>query len=182
MQTGTTDEAPRRWFRRYWTFGVGSGAHVLVAALLDWRASAPRMGHPRRKVPISDLEPRALAAVDLCWWPLGAGGHFVRLNGRIYEAIAARIQRRPRCDLYHSALVGPTRRGAVRDRADAGAGPEREATRRRRRGRQPLAAATSDLPLRDRVLEKGAPPTRGGRLPPAPGGGGGCAPPWQGGT
>ena len=39
MQTGTTDEAPRRWFRRYWTFGVGSGAHVLVAALLDWRAS-----------------------------------------------------------------------------------------------------------------------------------------------
>ena len=64
-------------------------------------ASAPRMGHPRRKAPISDLEPRALAAVDLCWWPLGAGGHFVRLNGRIYEAIAARIQRRPRCDLYH---------------------------------------------------------------------------------
>ena len=32
-----------------------------------------------------------MAAVDLCWWPLGAGGHFVRLNGRIYEAIAARI-------------------------------------------------------------------------------------------
>jgi hypothetical protein len=25
----------RRWFRRYWTFGVGSGAHILVAALLD---------------------------------------------------------------------------------------------------------------------------------------------------
>jgi hypothetical protein len=35
MQTGTTDEAARRWFRRYWTFGVGSGAHVLVRALLD---------------------------------------------------------------------------------------------------------------------------------------------------
>jgi len=25
----------RRWFRRYWTFGVGSGAHVLVHALLE---------------------------------------------------------------------------------------------------------------------------------------------------
>jgi hypothetical protein len=43
-------------------------------------------------------------AVDLYWLPLGAGGHFVRLNGRIYESLAARLQRRPRCDLYHSAL------------------------------------------------------------------------------
>lgn len=44
------------------------------------------------------------AAVDLYWLPLGAGGHFVRLNGRVYEAVAARLQRRPACDLYHSAL------------------------------------------------------------------------------
>ena len=44
------------------------------------------------------------SAVDLYWLPLGAGGHFVRLNGRLYEALAARIQRRPACDLYHSAL------------------------------------------------------------------------------
>jgi len=44
------------------------------------------------------------AAVDLYWLPLGAGGHFVRLNGRIFEAVAARLQRRPACDLYHSAL------------------------------------------------------------------------------
>ena len=35
MRTATTDEHARRWFRRYWTFGVGSGAHVLVNALLD---------------------------------------------------------------------------------------------------------------------------------------------------
>jgi len=42
--------------------------------------------------------------VDLYWLPLGAGGHFVRLNGRVYEAFAAAIQRRPRRDLYHSAL------------------------------------------------------------------------------
>ena len=44
------------------------------------------------------------AAVDLYWLPLGAGGSFVRLNGRIYEAGAARFQRRAPCDLYHSAL------------------------------------------------------------------------------
>jgi hypothetical protein len=45
-----------------------------------------------------------MAAVDLYWLPLGAGGHFVRLNGRVYEAVAARLQRRARRDLYHSAL------------------------------------------------------------------------------
>jgi hypothetical protein len=44
------------------------------------------------------------ASVDLYWLPLGAGGSFVRLNGRIFEALAARLQRRPPCDLYHSAL------------------------------------------------------------------------------
>ena len=43
--------------------------------------------------------------VELYWLPLGAGGHSVRLNGRVYEAVTARIQRRPTSDLYHSALV-----------------------------------------------------------------------------
>jgi hypothetical protein len=42
--------------------------------------------------------------VDLYWLPLGAGGHFVRLNGRLYEAVKARLERRDACDLYHSAL------------------------------------------------------------------------------
>lgn len=42
--------------------------------------------------------------IDLYWLPLGAGGNFVRLNGRIYEWIAAKLQGRPRCDLYHSGL------------------------------------------------------------------------------
>jgi hypothetical protein len=45
------------------------------------------------------------AAVDLYWIPLGAGGHSVRFNGRIFEAIAAARERRARCDLYHAALV-----------------------------------------------------------------------------
>jgi hypothetical protein len=42
--------------------------------------------------------------IDLYWLPLGAGGHSVRYNGRIYEAVAAAIEHRSRCDLYHSAL------------------------------------------------------------------------------
>ena len=45
-----------------------------------------------------------MGAVELYWLPLGAGGHFVRLNGRVFEAVSARLQRRPTCDLYHSAL------------------------------------------------------------------------------
>jgi hypothetical protein len=43
--------------------------------------------------------------VDLYWLPLGAGGSAaVRWSGRLYEAIAARRDHRPACDLYHSAL------------------------------------------------------------------------------
>lgn len=44
------------------------------------------------------------ASIDLYWLPLGAGGWFVRLNGRIYEAIRALLERRRPLDLYHSAL------------------------------------------------------------------------------
>jgi hypothetical protein len=45
-----------------------------------------------------------MASIDLYWLPLGAGGRFVRLNGRVYEAIVARLARRAPCELYHSAL------------------------------------------------------------------------------
>jgi hypothetical protein len=44
------------------------------------------------------------AAVDFFWIPLGAGGHSVRINGILFEAIDAAVHRRSRCDLYHSAL------------------------------------------------------------------------------
>ena len=44
-------------------------------------------------------------AVDLYWLPLGAGGHFVRLNGIVFEAVAAAAGRRARRALYHSALI-----------------------------------------------------------------------------
>ncbi len=42
--------------------------------------------------------------IDLYWLPLGAGGHCVRANGKSFEWTAALLERRDRCDLYHSAL------------------------------------------------------------------------------
>jgi len=49
--------------------------------------------------------PEPDAAVDLHWLPLGAGGHCVRLNGRIFERAAAAHDRRSPRALYHSALI-----------------------------------------------------------------------------
>jgi len=45
-----------------------------------------------------------LASVDLYWIPLGAGAQVVRASGKLFEALSALVQRRARCDLYHSAL------------------------------------------------------------------------------
>jgi hypothetical protein len=45
------------------------------------------------------------AAIDLYWLPLGAGGRSVRLNGKVFEAVAALLERRERRDLYHAGLV-----------------------------------------------------------------------------
>ena len=51
-------------------------------------------------------EPRpAEAGIDLYWLPLGAGGHSVRWNGRVYEAVVSRLERRAAAPLFHSALV-----------------------------------------------------------------------------
>jgi hypothetical protein len=59
--------------------------------------------------------------VELYWLPLGAGGHSVRLNGRAFEAVAARLERRTPCDLYHSALCVRTPEGRfVIEQAPAG--------------------------------------------------------------
>jgi hypothetical protein len=57
----------------------------------------------------SDASPDEVASVQLSgialyWLPLGAGGHSVRFNGLVFEAIAARLQHRDRSDFYHSAL------------------------------------------------------------------------------
>src|SRR5512132_1206086 len=45
------------------------------------------------------------ASIELYWLPLGAGGWFVRLNGRIWEAIHALLDHGRPLDLYHTALV-----------------------------------------------------------------------------
>ncbi len=42
--------------------------------------------------------------VTIHWIPLGAGAHFVRLNGIVYEAVKAAVERRPRRGLYHSVV------------------------------------------------------------------------------
>jgi hypothetical protein len=46
-----------------------------------------------------------IATIELYWIPLGAGQHVVRVSGKTFEALSALVQRRPRCDLYHSALA-----------------------------------------------------------------------------
>jgi hypothetical protein len=45
-----------------------------------------------------------MAHVDLYWLPLGAGGHSVRINGRVYEWLNAILERREPLDLYHAWL------------------------------------------------------------------------------
>ncbi len=60
------------------------------------RSSLERAGAAARS------EPRPV--VDLSWIPLGAGSPVVEASGRAFEAISARVRRRPRSDLYHAAL------------------------------------------------------------------------------
>jgi hypothetical protein len=60
---------------------------------------------PGRAGPPPPLRSDVLVSVDLFWLPLGAGGHCVRLNGRVYETMSAWRGRRPRYDIYHSALI-----------------------------------------------------------------------------
>src|SRR5687768_17071313 len=81
--------------------GIGE-VHPVSAAFPHMRASLLRMAVARARSSFDCMPQRS--AVDLFWLPLGAGGHSVRLNGRAFEAVAARAARRPVCDLYHSAL------------------------------------------------------------------------------
>lgn len=45
------------------------------------------------------------ARVDLYWLPLGAGGWFVRSNGRIFEWLSAHRDHRQALALFHTGLV-----------------------------------------------------------------------------
>lgn len=53
MRTATTDEHARRWFRRYWTLGVGSGAHVLVRGVLEQAREAAEQRTAAATEPVS---------------------------------------------------------------------------------------------------------------------------------
>ena len=53
---------------------------------------------------VHDSSGSRTGSVDLYWLPLGAGGHCVRINGRVFETVVARREHRRACDLYHSAL------------------------------------------------------------------------------
>jgi hypothetical protein len=46
------------------------------------------------------------AHVDLYWIPLGAGGWFVKRNGRLYERLTARRERRRPLDLLPCPRAG----------------------------------------------------------------------------
>lgn len=54
---------------------------------------------------MDEAHPNDRSAVDLYWIPLGAGGRSVRFNGKAYEAVAASMAGRPRCDIFHTALT-----------------------------------------------------------------------------
>lgn len=71
--------------------------------------------------------PCQIASIDLYWLPLGAGGHSVRLNGKVFEALAAALARRERRDLYHSALEvhAPDGRYVIEQAPAWGEGSER---------------------------------------------------------
>lgn len=44
------------------------------------------------------------SGVDLYWLPLGARGHVLRIGGKLFEAVVARLEHRGARDIYHSVL------------------------------------------------------------------------------
>ena len=61
-------------------------------------AQLPRCGVTRPR------QEEASYGVDLLWLPLGVRGNFIRIGGKIYETIAALLDRREPHELYHSVL------------------------------------------------------------------------------
>ena len=100
--------------------------------------------------------------IDLYWLPLGAGGHCVRVNGRVFEAVLSRLEHRAACDLYHAALEVRVPEGRfVIEQAPVPAWRRGAARRRYRwRGRRALGSALSDLPLRGTSLAGRSHPRR----------------------
>ena len=70
---------------------------------------------------------------------IGCGRSFRALNGRVFESVVARLEKRPIRDLYHSALVVRVPEGGFVIEQAPRISRRRRTTRRRRRrrGRQP---------------------------------------------
>ena len=95
------------------------------------------------------------SGVDLYWLPLGAGGHSVRLNGRLFEAVAAGVQHRRTFDLYHAALeVRLGRSGSDRTGSDSRRARRSARRRRGRAGRRALRRADAHPSLRGAALAR----------------------------
>ena len=93
MRTATTYEHARSWFRRYWTYGRGSGAHILVHALLDLvRESAERAAHP--PTPTPDASARS-------------GGHCHRHRGDAHRAVPSGREAVGVCAMGRGARTAP---------------------------------------------------------------------------
>jgi hypothetical protein len=43
--------------------------------------------------------------IDLLWLPMGVRGRWLRVAGRVYEAVAAALVGRDPCEIYHSVLL-----------------------------------------------------------------------------
>jgi hypothetical protein len=104
----------RYCFKRWWASlvvdSVTPVSFVMTRKMLHGiraRAERRRIASPNSLTTNSlDGSARDVLApgVYLYWLPLGAGAYVVRLSGRAFEAMMARLQHRPPCDLYHSAL------------------------------------------------------------------------------
>ena len=149
------------------------GVLLPLTLLVVWQVWGTATGNPRTPVPTRV----AAAAVDLYWLPLGAGGHSVRLNGRVFEAAVSRIEHRPACDLYHSALeVLLKEHGSgvtdSRQCGSTGANRDRDAQSlyRQRRKKRPVSSracrsAAWESPMRSPTPLFSLPPTRRPLLP-----------------
>ena len=82
--------------------GFGTGDFVQAGGMLD---GIKRRTEPHACASVEPPDRPGGAAVDLYWIPLGAGGHCVRLNGEVFEALEAAREHRARDDLYHAALI-----------------------------------------------------------------------------
>ena len=96
---------PVTWFMtRKMLLGIKQRAEHRVPVRATGSSLERRLERDVALLHLPDSGERAVG-LDLYWIPLGAGARVVRTSGRIYETLAAWREHRPRCDLFHSALV-----------------------------------------------------------------------------